>query len=206
MPVKGVTPTELEHCVLGVVWRRGPCSAYAVRNEFARSPSAYWSTSAGSIYPVVERLVSAGLVSSRPTTVGARGSRALELTDEGRRTLRGWVAHVDPLSTTATYDGVRTKFTFIDALPSRDERRRVIDQTIAHTSIQIDELRRREGDPGETLDAIERISMRGARYELEGRRRWLLEIADELVQVDGPAGSLVGGDGRSPASAGLATE
>jgi PadR family transcriptional regulator len=56
--------TELESCVLGVVWQRGPCTAYTVRRE-------HWSSSAGSIYPVLARLESLGLIDGEEASWGA---------------------------------------------------------------------------------------------------------------------------------------
>src|SRR6476659_7226575 len=54
--------TELEQCVLGVIWRDGPMTAYEIAALFTKSLSPYWSGSAGAIYPVVQRLRKRGLV------------------------------------------------------------------------------------------------------------------------------------------------
>ncbi len=54
--------TELESTVLGVVWLRGPCTAYVIRQEFLASSSSYWTASTGAIYPVLRRLEGAGMI------------------------------------------------------------------------------------------------------------------------------------------------
>src|SRR5262245_30684654 len=83
--------TDLEACVLGVVWRDGPCTAYAVRRELADSTAPRWSASAGSIYPVLQRLEAVGLVAATTRSWGARGKREFAATAAGQEQLRAWV-------------------------------------------------------------------------------------------------------------------
>jgi DNA-binding PadR family transcriptional regulator len=52
----------LEGCVLGILWERGPCTAYAARKVLRESPSPYWSGSAGAVYPLLARLEGRRLV------------------------------------------------------------------------------------------------------------------------------------------------
>ena len=54
--------TELEATVLGELSIQQPCTAYAIRRAFAQSPTPTWSGSAGTIYPVLERLLRRKLV------------------------------------------------------------------------------------------------------------------------------------------------
>src|SRR3712207_7587532 len=51
--------TTLFRSVLGVVSRRGPCSAYAVQANF-ELVSAGWSASPGSVYPLMRKLAALG--------------------------------------------------------------------------------------------------------------------------------------------------
>ncbi|HEY0116843.1 MAG TPA: PadR family transcriptional regulator [Allosphingosinicella sp.] len=173
--------TELEYCALGVIWRRGPCSAYEVRSEFARSPSAFWSASAGSIYPVVGRLVAARLVAATERQVGRRKSKLLELTDSGLAALRSWICTLDRASTAATYDPIRTRFSFLDAVPDPERRDAVIATALAETRARLDELCAEEQGLGGAAHDMERIAMRGARRELEARIAWLGEARAPLV-------------------------
>jgi DNA-binding PadR family transcriptional regulator len=169
--------TELEHCVLGVIWQRGPCSAYRVRSEFAKSPSAHWSASAGSIYPVAERLIAAGLVRVTHTQTGARATRELTVTPEGVAAIRSWIARIDRLATSATYDPVRTRLLFIHALDSVEDRRQVLRSASAETQARLAELEALDltGEP------MEALVMLGARHELQARLAWLLEIEPILA-------------------------
>jgi DNA-binding PadR family transcriptional regulator len=170
--------TELEYCVLGVIWQRGPCSAYAVRSEFAKSPSAHWSASAGSIYPVVTRLVAAGLVSARPSSKGRRVSQELRVTRPGVAALRSWIGLIDRAATSATYDSVRTRLLFLRALPNEAEREAVLDQAMEETKARVAELL----TLNETNEPMEALATLGAVYELEARLGWLAEIRPRLLR------------------------
>ena len=77
--------------MLGAIHRSGPTTAYAIRAEFTRSPTSYYSASAGAIYPVVQRLGQRRLIRSRARKGDGRSSRLLEVTTAGRRALRAWV-------------------------------------------------------------------------------------------------------------------
>jgi DNA-binding PadR family transcriptional regulator len=169
--------TELEHCVLGVIWQRGPCSAYAVRAEFAKSPSGHWSDSAGSIYPVVERLRHAGLVAARSKRNGQRTTRELTITKRGLTSLRRWIERLDRPATSATYDSVRTRFLFFEVLPRREQREAAFAKAIDETRARLAEL--------ESLDhkeePMEALATLGARYELQARLDWLDAIKPQLL-------------------------
>jgi DNA-binding PadR family transcriptional regulator len=175
----GVTiRTELEYCALGVIWQRGPCSAYTVRSEFAKSPSAHWSASAGSIYPVVSRLLAAGLITARPLSTGRRSSQELRVTGGGLDALRGWIGQIDKASTSATYDSVRTRLLFLQALQGRAERESVLDKALEETKARLAELRAL----AEADEPIEALATLGAVYELEARLAWLTEIGPRLLR------------------------
>src|SRR3954451_8504709 len=82
--------TELEGCVLGLVWANGPCTPYTLRKEFLNSPSPDWSGSAGAIYPLIERLEKRKLIRSAQHADGLRLSKRYELTASGLSKLRLW--------------------------------------------------------------------------------------------------------------------
>src|SRR4051812_35182508 len=87
--VRGLT--DVEGCVLGVVWQFGPCTAYAVRREFTVSQTPYWSSSAGSIYPLLQRLLERRLVRAEAHAWGPRGKTRFAITARGLAQLHGWV-------------------------------------------------------------------------------------------------------------------
>jgi DNA-binding PadR family transcriptional regulator len=72
--------TELETVVLGVIWLRGPLTAYAVRRELGASP--------GAIYPLLRRLEEEGLIRVRAQTWGKRGKSEYSIAPRGVDALR----------------------------------------------------------------------------------------------------------------------
>ncbi len=54
--------SELEGVSLGIVYKRQACTAYRVRSELKEAPSSHWRASAGSVYPLLNRLEANGLL------------------------------------------------------------------------------------------------------------------------------------------------
>lgn len=172
--MKGRTLTELENCVLGVVWLRGPCTAYVVRQEFASSETPHWSSSAGSIYPVLERLQNLGAVRSQSGSWGQGSRKQYQITPSGLETLRLWIG--PPIAEGAaapTFDPIRTRMFFLEALPP-SKRIRYVDEAIKATRAVLDELRSNlSRRPADDMDALASL---GTVFQLEGRIAWLRRI------------------------------
>jgi DNA-binding PadR family transcriptional regulator len=168
--------TELEYCVLGVIWRFGPCSAHVVRSEFATSPTAHWSASAGSIYPVVKRLEAAGLIEATSRPGRRRRITDLSISAAGLADLRAWVLRMDRSATSASYDSVRTRLLFIRSLGSAAERREAFDAALAGTKARLGELQSETDE-----DPMEQLARIGAIHELKGRLLWLSEVERQLL-------------------------
>jgi DNA-binding PadR family transcriptional regulator len=172
------TLTELENCVLGVVWQRGPCTAYTVRREFAISNSSHWSSSAGSIYPVLGRLESLGLIEAEEASWGAGRKKHYRITANGRATLESWIGPPLPDWTgAATFDPIRTRMYFLTALPPA-RRLRFIEEAEQNTRAEL--ARFQESVHMKATDPHERLASLGIIYELEGRLRWLAAVRTEL--------------------------
>jgi len=164
--------TDLEACVLGVVWRDGPCTAYAVRRELAASSTPRWSDSAGSIYPVLDRLEALGLVAATARSWGERGKKEFAATAAGASRLRAWVPQVTAADACGpTYDPIRTRFCFLAVLPP-SARRQFLADAARGTRQTLDRLR---GDAPRRIrpDDFEALSIHASICELQGRLRWL---------------------------------
>src|SRR6476469_7146184 len=112
--------TELEQCVLGVIWRDGPMTAYEIAALFTKSLSPYWSGSVGAIYPAVTRLRRRGLVRGESRAWNGTRKTVLTITPKGLASLRQWLT--PPLPADAggpSLDSVRTRLFFLEALPRR---------------------------------------------------------------------------------------
>jgi DNA-binding PadR family transcriptional regulator len=171
--------SEIEACVLALVSVEGPATPYAIRKVFLSSPSPQWSGSAGTIYPLIERLARRKLIRSKVFLKGKRRGQQISLTDAGSKALRlwlavpvpAWVAGVPP-------DPLRTRIRFLDAInPSqrraflRDAHRR----TQAHLrAVEADCERRRPKGGFQYLIA------RGALLSMQSRCAFLREVAESL--------------------------
>jgi len=172
--------TELESTVLGVVWLRGPCTAYVVRQEFILSASSHWSGSGGAIYPVLRRLEKEKLVCSRMHAWGTGKKKEVEITARGRTALRAWMGPPLPQWTAApTYDPVRTRLSFLGALTPA-KRAAFIAEARANIDKELDIIRERMATYDRESEPFEYLVFIGTMHELEGRARWLAEVANEI--------------------------
>ena len=94
------------YTVLGIVHKKGPCSGYSVLQEFAGAKSDYYRSGAGSIYPLLKRLIKVGLLES-----GA--DKRLSITPEGVAALREWFF---PDEASCSLDSIRSRLYFLAVL------------------------------------------------------------------------------------------
>ena len=173
MNARGMTRlTELDFCVLGVIWECGPVSAYGVRARFEASNTATWSSSAGSIYPSIRRLVRAGLAAAS-SRKDERGTRHIVITTKGRERLRVWLVDLPPKIGTATADPIRTRAQFVTSV-SPEERLRFLDNARAITRAALNEVEKvtkLQSTGSDTM--LEYIGNLGSVFELRARLQWL---------------------------------
>ena len=167
--------TELESCALADIWRMQPCSTYDIRQNFARSPSSSWSDSAGSIYPVIARLIKLKLVQTRKRRGDARGRRDLSVTAAGLQSIQSWISNLEPWTGQATADPIRTRAHFLASLPTTKACDDFLNLAEALTADAISHV--------SVYAETERITSHiaymvgvGALRELEARKAWLAEL------------------------------
>jgi len=83
--------TDLEGAALAEVASRGTATSYVISQSFARSPSEYWSGSAGAVYPLIKRLAARGLLAPNAAAAGKRQRIDYAITEEGRAALEEWL-------------------------------------------------------------------------------------------------------------------
>ena len=171
--------SEVEGCVLALIQESGPVTAYAVRTEFLDSPSPQWSGSAGTIYPLVERLKRKGLIRVKVRYTGDRQGRHLSLTAPGVQAFErwlsvpvpDWVAGVPP-------DPLRTRVRFLAALPPR-ARRRFVTEALQSARRQLRFLEE-DCERQRALDPFQVLMARGAILSMQARLTFLEEVAAAL--------------------------
>jgi DNA-binding PadR family transcriptional regulator len=180
----------LELAVLGLAWKSGPCTPYAIRQHFIESPSSHWSGSAGAIYPLITRLERRGLLRSRDGTRGARPGRAYSLTPRGLAHLQEWLSAPLPLEdVSVTFDPIRTRLLFLGAVPPA-RRRRLLHDARAKLGAEVKEARELHARHSRGTDRFEALASLGALLVMQARLRWLTRVAGALaVQREGRARS-----------------
>jgi DNA-binding PadR family transcriptional regulator len=169
--------SELDCCILGVIWREGPMSGYGVRAHFAGSTTAAWSSSTGTVYPALRRLREAGLLEAGEPS-GPRRQELLTVTSKGAEVLRAWLTQVPSQLGSPTADPIRTRVHFLAALDSEARRRAIADYRSA-TAAALAALG--AARPGSAkVERSERLGARGAAMELEARLAWLDLVEREL--------------------------
>lgn len=171
--------SEIEGCVLGLLSVDGPATPYAIRKVFLESPNPQWSGSAGTIYPLIERLLQRKLIRAKVCLSGRRRGHRISVTPSGSWALKQWlsapiaewVAGVPP-------DPLRTRIRFLGAIGSKQRRQFLQDahhRTLAHLAeIEADCARRRRRGRFEYLIA------RGALLSMRSRCAFLKEVAEVL--------------------------
>jgi len=169
--------------VIGIVWKHEPCTAYSVMQEFATSASDFMRSKAGTIYPVVGRLVESGQIAYTKEARGPKGDRDLQITAAGMKTLRSWLIEPVPLEEIShTVDLVRTRMAYLGTLdPS--ERAAFIDNAIAGLRDHVKRSESRVKHYEAAGDAFGALGVRQIAYEAKGRIKWIEQVRDEILAL-----------------------
>ena len=171
--------SEIEGCVLGLLSLEGPATPYAIRKVFLQSPNPQWSGSAGTIYPLIERLLRRKLIRSKPFLTGKRRGQRISLTASGSCALKqwlsvpipDWVAGVPP-------DPLRTRVRFLGAISDTQQRAFLQNAhrlTQAHLHMVEADCERKRVNGG-----LQYLMARGALLSMQSRGAFLQEVADVL--------------------------
>jgi DNA-binding PadR family transcriptional regulator len=169
--------SELEGCVLGLLWKQKCTTAYAIRRSMLDSPSSHWSGSAGAIYPLLERLEKRGLVRSRSKMSGDREGWHYTLTPRGRVRFLDWLGPpFTPDVVCLAADPLRTRAHFMGALAPRKR-----EKFLADARAELERhLRALKVEP--EFDEYDRMAMRAAIRVTRAKMQWLDEVGRELAR------------------------
>lgn len=114
--------SDLEMAILGIVWKRAPCTAYVVAKEFSSSPSSHWRGSAGAVYPAMTRLLGLGLLKRQPRESTGQRRSLYTLSSPGKLQLRRWLRPPLPeAAASITFDPLRTRAFFLGVLAEAEQ-------------------------------------------------------------------------------------
>jgi DNA-binding PadR family transcriptional regulator len=174
--------SELEGAALGIIARAQPLTPYQLRKYFAISPNPHWSASAGSIYPLVERLEAARLVRAEEHATGERVGWKYSITVTGRKRLRTWILGGDTVKVIGLPDLLRVRVAMMPVLPPAEQRQFIalmeqkLRETLAITRADV-ARKQQEGDP------LNLLISRGALLQTEARLHWIHEVQATLFGV-----------------------
>ena len=122
--------TDLEGAALADIASSGAKTSYAIARNFAQSPSEFWSGSAGSVYPMIKRLLDRGLLAATETADGKRMRTDYSLTPAGETAMRAWLLDARRAAGIG-FDPLRTRAVHLN-LVSAEERARFLEEVRLH--------------------------------------------------------------------------
>lgn len=167
--------SHLGYITLGVIANEPGSTAYAVMKNFQKSPSSYFSGSAGAIYPLVKRLEENGLIAAKSSKAGSRSRKHYSVTPDGKTALRNWLSAPIPEEDVAfTVDLLRTRVLFFKNLTKTQQRKFVIDvrKNVQERIKTREELMKKHKDD----DKFELLASRSAVIAEQARLKWLDEL------------------------------
>jgi DNA-binding PadR family transcriptional regulator len=174
--------TDLELTVLGIIWKDGPSTAYALMRELAESPTSHYRAGAGSIYPLVARLKKRGYLNSEDGKQGRRPHRTYAVAPEGLAALRGWLTPPIPESAVAlTFDPIRSRVFFLDALTPRQREAFAADAE-HKLNKQLDSLREISRSLPAEDDTFTKLALDGALDVAKTRLTWMRRLRIHLAE------------------------
>ncbi len=169
--------SELEGVCLGLVRKHGPCTAYQVRQGLKVAPSSHWRASAGSVYPLLQRMEDEELIIKTDDEEDGRGRQLIRITRQGRAALKKWLlAGTEAELISSMTDPVRSRLFFLDALSS-NPRARYLDDLIAEMEAYLEKTRDHLKSLSKEDDPTTYFGSLGAVKVAKARLAWLKEVA-----------------------------
>ncbi len=179
--------TDLEAAALGCIHRNQPCTAHFIRTRFRESPSARFSDSAGSVYPMVTRLERRELISGKARKDGRRQVHDYSTTAKGRAALRVWLGPPLDDGLSITIDPLRTRALHLGLL-SPAKRAEWLDEAERVLARQLESIERFARAHDEEDDPFFALAHENARLTIHAREEWIRAARSRL----GAAGLLRG--------------
>lgn len=152
--------------MLGIILKKGPCTAYAVMTEFTHSASSAYRSGAGSVYPLIKRLAQAGILSAE----GQREKR-YRLSESGVDALRGWFDLTqDDIS--CCLDVLRSRTYFLKILTPQ-ERCDFLESALKGLTVLLAQCELQVEAYAKAGDPFSEMAMEGAVLETKARIKWV---------------------------------
>lgn len=173
--------TENEGGLVALVQRKGPLTVYQIAREYQASPIYTFNTAKGKLYPLIDRLVERGLLSSDQVVDDRRGTKLYSCTDVGRDALRTWVRSFREEHELPP-DPLRRKLQAL-ALLGRREQLAWVQDARSRLSQRLQAV---EEFDAEAEGGFGRLAQDNARESLRGRLQWLDNLEMSIKNGAGP--------------------
>lgn len=178
---RGSEPSRLENFVLAYVQKHQPITPYAVRMMIEKNLSTTFSSSAGSIYPLMRRLEKRGLMKSVASARGKRKHVEYSVTPAGKKAVQDWVRPPYDEGDLWPTDGLRERFHYLNLL-SRAEQKAWIESARAELEAGMERLKTLP-EPAEGFETHIALVRSNVRRINKARLAWLKEVEDHLDQI-----------------------
>jgi DNA-binding PadR family transcriptional regulator len=175
VPRKEAELTDNEGSLLALVLRRQPIKPYRLLKIYEDSPVSSFNESKGNLYPIIRRLIAAGLLVSSAVPGDRRRSEELSCTEKGREAVQRWVRRIQP-SHILLNDPLRTKIMSFDLLEPAEQR-----AWVAELGALVEEKRRDVEAYAAASDLpMQRLAIDNVMRALDDRLTWLGSVAETI--------------------------
>jgi DNA-binding PadR family transcriptional regulator len=168
--------SELEYLILAMVGDEIN-SGYAMRKEMNRMRGGRWSAESGSVYRVLRRLETDGLVhEARKVGVPNRERTEYELTAQGQSLLQSWLMFPpDRAELAFLIDPIRTRAYFLSRLKPTDQVR-VVKTWLQESKLFVHDLERDLQVTASQENPIRHLAQQNLLFLAEARHEWLRKL------------------------------
>lgn len=172
----------MEYTVLGIAWKRGPCTTYTLMKEMSSSTSTFFKKRASTTYPLVERLIKNGFL-KQSEDMGARGERSVETTEIGIAALQYWLAEPLEFGEVAhTLDFVRLR-TFYLGSATPEDREKFLASALKQLAAHEASCQKAIEKYTEMGDQFSALATEGVLYETRARIAWLTASREKFLKI-----------------------
>jgi len=169
--------TNLEMVVVSQVRRLQPCTAHQIRVSFDNSLSGKYSSSAGSIYPLLKRMVVQGYLSVESSMNGKQNKSVYSCTANGNKATKEWVFKMDPEESFPD-DPIRTRLQYLDYLTPKEQSRWIEEMLVHNNELRI--LVNEEYSSLNDEDFINMTVLKTVLDSIKSRENWLESLKEKM--------------------------
>lgn len=171
--------SSLGYALIGLV-QEEPRSGYALRKVFETTPMGTFSSSPGSIYPALKKLVKAGVLEHRPLASG--GKKLFHITQQGVREMKAWlIAPVTAEEVAGSIDLALLRFAFLQNIEEIEATRNFLASFKAAVRDQIETLQAFLSSPeSNELSRHGRLAVENGLRGFQAQLEWATDAAREF--------------------------